>query len=181
MDTKTALEQVEEILKPWAQVVTHPADDRLDVVIAAKDLISAVTGLREGRWGYLSAITGLDKPGAPGAEEQKQWDRAAETEEPLQPMPAEGQIEVLYHYCEGAAIATLRVAVNYSNPVIPSICPVYPSATLYERELIEMFGVEITGTPNTDRLVLPDDWPAGVYPLRKSFTGFESQSPVQEG
>ena len=99
----------------------------------------------------------------------------------LKPMLPEGQIEVLYHFCEGAAIATLRVMVNYSNAVVPSICPVYPSATLYEREMIEMFGVEITGTPNTDKLVLPDDWPAGVYPLRKSFTGFETSSSEQEG
>jgi Ni,Fe-hydrogenase III component G len=40
---------------------------------------------------------------------------------------------------------------------------------------MELFGVEIVGTPDTDRLVLPDDWPHGVYPLRKSFTGFDSE------
>jgi NADH-quinone oxidoreductase subunit D len=30
-----------------------------------------------------------------------------------------------------------------------------------------MFGVDVVGTPNPDRLFLPDDWPDGVYPLRK--------------
>jgi ech hydrogenase subunit E len=32
---------------------------------------------------------------------------------------------------------------------------------------MEMFGVVVEGTPNTNRLFLPDDWPDGVYPLRK--------------
>jgi Ni,Fe-hydrogenase III component G len=34
----------------------------------------------------------------------------------------------------------------------------------------------VLGTPNTDRLVLSDDWPKGVYPLRKDFTGLELSS-----
>ncbi len=37
-----------------------------------------------------------------------------------------------------------------------------------------MFGITVEGTPVTDKLLLPDDWPDGVYPLRKSFTGFET-------
>jgi Ni,Fe-hydrogenase III component G len=49
-----------------------------------------------------------------------------------------------------------------------------PTATLYERELQEMFGFVIEETPVPDRLVLPDDWPAGVYPLRKSFSRLKS-------
>ena len=32
---------------------------------------------------------------------------------------------------------------------------------------MEMFGVVVDGTPNPSRLFLPDDWPDGVYPLRK--------------
>ncbi|MCX7976926.1 MAG: NADH-quinone oxidoreductase subunit C, partial [Bellilinea sp.] len=53
--------------------------------------------------------------------------------------------------------------------VLPSICPLIPSATLGERELMEMFGVKVEGTPDTSRLILADSWPEGVYPLRKSF------------
>jgi Ni,Fe-hydrogenase III component G len=33
-----------------------------------------------------------------------------------------------------------------------------------------MLGITITGTPNPDRLFLPDDWPVGVHPLRKDFS-----------
>jgi Ni,Fe-hydrogenase III component G len=32
-----------------------------------------------------------------------------------------------------------------------------------------MFGNTVAGTPNTARLFLPDEWPDGVYPLRKDF------------
>jgi Ni,Fe-hydrogenase III component G len=61
--------------------------------------------------------------------------------------------------------------VPYHDPRLPSICPLIPSATLYERELIEMFGFVIEDTPDPARLLLPDDWPDGVYPLRKAFEG----------
>ena len=53
-----------------------PEANRLDVVVTAGNLLTAVAAL-EG-WGYLSAITGLDQ----GAEA--------------------GSMEVLYHFCSGA-------------------------------------------------------------------------------
>jgi Ni,Fe-hydrogenase III component G len=53
--------------------------------------------------------------------------------------------------------------------VIPTVCNLIPSAIFFERELIEMFGITVEGTPNTDHLFLPDEWPEGVYPLRKDF------------
>ena len=86
-------------------------------------------------------------------------------------------LEALYHFCQGAAITTLRVSAPYSNPHIPSVCSLIPSATLYERELMELFGFVCDNTTDPTRLVLPDDWPDGVYPLRKSFTGFTATQP----
>ena len=59
----------------------------------------------------------------------------------------------------------------YDAARVPSVCGLVPAATLYERELGEMFGVTVEGTPVTDHLLLPDSWPQGVYPLRKSFSG----------
>jgi Ni,Fe-hydrogenase III component G len=115
---------------------------------------------------YLSAITGLDnlKPVTPAAQHPGE---SGNTDSILQ----DNTLEILYHFCCHAAIVTLRVKVPRLSPSIPSICSAIPSATLYERELMELFGLEIVGTPNTDRLVLSDDWPKGVYPLRKDFTG----------
>jgi len=52
---------------------------------------------------------------------------------------------------------------------IPSVCSICPGATFFERELGEMFGIHVIGTPNPDRLFLPDQWPTNAPPLRKDF------------
>jgi Ni,Fe-hydrogenase III component G len=158
MNTENALQAAEGILQPIASQLTRPAPNRLDAVVSAEALPAAVKAMREARWGYLSAITGLDSP-PPAAK-------------PGEPAPAVGgQVEALYHFCEGDAVTTLRVTVPYADARIPSICQFIPSATLYERELSEMLGVTLEGTPVADHLLLPDEWPDGVYPLRKAFTG----------
>jgi Ni,Fe-hydrogenase III component G len=137
--------------------MTRPADYRVDAVMNPDQLLPAVQALVNAHWGYLTAITALDHPVAVE-----------------QGGPAEnGNLEALYQFASGAAIATLRISLPYSKPVVPSVCGIIPSATLYEREMIELFGVVVEGTPSTDRLVLPDDWPDGIYPLRKAFTGFK--------
>ncbi|MGE5361597.1 MAG: NADH-quinone oxidoreductase subunit C, partial [Bacteroidales bacterium] len=151
MNTQDALQKAETLLQPIATGFTHPAANRLDAVVTAAQLPAAVGVLVGDHWGYLSAVTGLDQPPA-----------APKAGEPA----AEGGVEALYHFCEGDAIATLRVRVPYAAATIPSICHLIPSATLYERELSEMLGVTVAGTPDTDHLLLPDEWPAGVYPLR---------------
>lgn len=180
MDTQTQLQTAEELLKPWALASMRPDECRSDVRITAESLKPAVQALLDARWGYLAAITGLDHPGSAAPKpEEKQWQRLAQPAE-LGVLEPEGVIEALYHFCNAAAILTLRVSVPYSRPNLPSICDLIPSATLYERELIEMFGVSIEDTPDKERLLLPDDWPEGIYPLRKSFTGFgETQEEGQ--
>jgi Ni,Fe-hydrogenase III component G len=151
MNTDELLHLAESKLAPWAMTTARVDANRLDVTIAPEHVPAATDALIiQTRLGYLAAITGLDHPAN---------------------VSTEGSVEVLYTYCKNAAIVTLRVTVPYSRPVVPTLCGVVPSATIYERELIEMFGVQVTDTPNTDRLLLPDDWPPDVYPLRKSFTG----------
>jgi NADH:ubiquinone oxidoreductase subunit C len=170
MDITEAIQTAQDLLNMWTSGMSTPDLSRLDVVLAPKDLKPAVKILQKAHWGYLSAITGLDHPPLPASPDGKQ---------PAQ----DGSLEMLYHFCEGAAILTLRVSVPYARPAIPSICDILPYATLYEREAIEMFGATFRGTPNTDHFVLPEDWPSGVYPLRKSFTGFNKppQAPTDRG
>lgn len=76
-------------------------------------------------------------------------------------------IEVIYHFVTEGLSLNLRAVVPKDVDVIDTITSVLPSAILYEREVAEMFGVEITGHPDPRRLVLPDDWPEGDYPLRR--------------
>lgn len=138
-----ALEQARLLLETVAQNWSVPESDRLDAQIAAADLPGVVSTLEAQQWGYLIALTGLDN----GAEA--------------------GDMEVLYHFGAGAAVLTLRVTIPREQAVVPSISRIIPYASVLERELGEMFGIEISGTPDPSRLYLPDDWQEGVYPLRK--------------
>ncbi len=139
--TITTIENARALLAAWTESAQTPEADRLDVVVTAGNLLAAVAVLRQ--WGYLSAITGLDQ----GHEA--------------------GQLEVLYHFCSGAAVVTLRVSAARELPSVPSVCRLIPPAVVFERELREMFGITIIGIPNDDPLFLPDDWAQDVYPLRK--------------
>lgn len=172
---RSSLNEVEVALQPLVERLGFQEEFRLDAYLSADRLLEAVQLLMKMGWMHLSAITGLDMP-SPGP--AAAGAPATETPLALQDQPeagsqdaAEGRIELLYQFCEAKENITLRTSLPYSNPLAPSVCGLIPYATLYERELIEMFGVILEGTPETARFVLPDDWPVGVYPLRKEFKG----------
>ena len=165
METEAIINAAEALLKPFAVGAVSHAPGRVEAVIKPHDLPAAVRAIIDARWGYLSAITGLDHPWPTPKPGAKPAEPAAE------PDPAEDRLEALYQFVSGPVVATLRVSVPYHDTRVPTICPVIPSATLYERELQEMFGFVVEGTPDTGKLLLPDDWPADVFPLRKAFKG----------
>ncbi|MCW2285407.1 formate hydrogenlyase subunit 5 [Rhodoblastus acidophilus] len=61
----------------------------------------------------------------------------------------------------------IHAQVPEDKPEFPAVTPLVPAAVWYEREVRDMFGLEPVGLPDARRLVLPDDWPDGLYPLRK--------------
>lgn len=63
----------------------------------------------------------------------------------------------------------LHALVPEDDPRIDSITPIIPGANWAEREIQDLLGVTAEGHPDPRRLVLPDDWPADVYPLRCDF------------
>ncbi len=176
--TINALQAAEEMLSPYNLQMQRPEEFRLDVLVPGSLLLDLVAVIIEKQWGYLSTITGLDHP---AEEKQEAFDRQWKQQEGdiHSGDEHEGSIEVLYHFCNGAAVLTLHVWVSYSNPVVPSVFNLMPSAMLYERELAEMFGVQILDNPYAnEHLLLPEDWPENVYPLRKSFTGLEDTGKI---
>jgi len=80
-------------------------------------------------------------------------------------------IEVLYHFSfdEAMLIVTLKVLLDKKDPKVDSITPIIKGAEWIEREIHELLGVDFPGHPNMRRLILADDWPEGVYPLRRSY------------
>lgn len=51
----------------------------------------------------------------------------------------------------------------------PSLTAVFQNAAWYEREIHDLFGLVPVGHPDLRRLVLHENWPLGLYPLRKDF------------
>jgi Ni,Fe-hydrogenase III large subunit/Ni,Fe-hydrogenase III component G len=61
----------------------------------------------------------------------------------------------------------LRTSAPVDDPVFDSITPDIPNAGWSERECMDLLGMKFAGHPKPKRLILADDWPEGVYPLRK--------------
>jgi NADH:ubiquinone oxidoreductase subunit C len=163
------LQNARQVLQSWTKSESLPENNRLDVNIDAVDIKKCVQALIDEKWGYLSAITALDRAEFEAVE--------GSAEKKL--VKGKGNLEVLYHFCSGPVIATLRVPLEYKNAAIDTICDIIPSATLYEREAGELLGIDFKSTPSTEHLLLPDSWPEGVYPLRKSFTGLTEQQKAK--
>lgn len=76
---------------------------------------------------------------------------------------------------------TVKALVPSHKPEFPSVTPRVPAAVWYEREVRDMFGLEPVGLPDARRLVLPDDWPDNLYPLRKDAMDYRFRpDPVAE-
>ncbi len=62
----------------------------------------------------------------------------------------------------------MRVKTSSSDPQIPSLVSLYPSANWLERETYDLFGIRFIGHPDLRRMLLDDDFEG--HPLLKSFT-----------
>jgi Ni,Fe-hydrogenase III component G len=70
----------------------------------------------------------------------------------------------------GAVVVVLKVKLDHERPEVPSLTPICPGAAVYEREMHDLLGILPLEHPTLHRQVLPEDWPAGLYPLRKGVT-----------
>jgi NADH-quinone oxidoreductase subunit C len=104
-------------------------------------------------------------------------------------VPGEPVFEVLYllHSQEKLARLRLKVKVDRTNPRLPSVVDLWPSANWFEREVYDLFGIVFEGHPNLKRILMPDDWIG--HPLRKDypltqepeqFLGLQHDRPASE-
>ena len=70
---------------------------------------------------------------------------------------------------------SVSAAVDPREPWFPSIAAKHPAANWFEREVMDYFGLVPRGHPNLERVAVHDDWPEGVWALRKDF---EAATPV---
>jgi len=76
-------------------------------------------------------------------------------------------LELMYHIRTHGTIVTVRTEVPKEDANVKSITDIIPGANFHEREVADLFGVNFEGHPNPKRLVLSDDWPKNLFPLRK--------------
>jgi membrane-bound hydrogenase subunit beta len=135
---------IESQLKDEAREITVPRERRMFIRIAKENLRKSMKKLigLEGLT-HLSTITGVD---------------------------VGSQVELIYHIVYEDILVSLKVQVSKEKPILPTIVDLIPGALLYEREIHDLFGVRFKGNPDLSRLILPDTWPDGVFPLRKEWT-----------
>jgi Ni,Fe-hydrogenase III large subunit/Ni,Fe-hydrogenase III component G len=76
------------------------------------------------------------------------------------------------------SFVVVRGLVPASRPEFPSVTPRVPAMVWGEREARDMFGLQPVGLPDARRLVLPDDWPDDLYPLRKDTMDYRTRPPL---
>ena len=130
-------------------------ETRIFAETTPEKLLEVLKALKE--WGMINVgtITGLDLAGE--------------------------KFEVMYHlYDNQGVMLNLKIFVPGTDPVIPSIIGIYPGSVLYERELVDLLGIKVTGLPPGFRYPLPDSWPEGQYPLRKDWKGLARKEEVMK-
>jgi len=88
-------------------------------------------------------------------------------------------IKLMYHIRTCNTIITIGVDIPKENAKIESVTDIVPGANFHEREVADLFGITFDGHPNPKRLILPEDWPENVFPLRKDVTAANFQSKTE--
>ncbi len=61
-----------------------------------------------------------------------------------------------------------KVTLPHENPEVDSVQEIWPAANWFEREMWELFGINVKNHGNLTRFLLPDDWDQG-HPMRKDW------------
>lgn len=75
---------------------------------------------------------------------------------------------------------TVKVLISPDSLTFPLVTPLVPACVWYEREAYDMFGLIAEGLPDKRRLVLSDDWPDNLFPLRKDAMDYRYRPDMKE-
>lgn len=86
-------------------------------------------------------------------------------------------VELIYYFSlnfrerHGEIYLGIRVSLPKDDLKIQTITDVVKGAQISEREIQEMLGVKVEGTPDARRLFLDEDFPEETYPWRRDEKG----------
>lgn len=72
-----------------------------------------------------------------------------------------------YHVHTAKSFFTLKAETTRSNPKIQSVIDIHSGAQFHELEVTDLFGITFVGNEYNGHFVLSENWPDGVFPLRK--------------
>ncbi|WP_199152691.1 NADH-quinone oxidoreductase subunit C [Chromobacterium sp. ASV23] len=128
--------------------------DQLTVTVKLSSLPEVVEWLYYQNEGWLSVLFGNDE------------------------RPLNGHFAVYYVLSMEGPVkcwVVVRALIAPERPEFPSVTPRVPAAVWGEREVRDMYGLTPVGIPDERRLVLPDDWPDELYPLRKDAMAYNQR------
>ena len=148
-----------EILKTKVKILegTRQADDQITVLVDRNDLPLAVKTLYYDIGGFISTMIPND---------ERQINGCYALYYAIS-MEGSKMTEADDFAAEDKCFITVKTLIPGSDPTFPSVTPLVPACVWYEREAYDMFGLVAEGLPDKRRLVLSDDWPDGLHPLRK--------------
>ncbi len=70
------------------------------------------------------------------------------------------EFEVIYHFdCGDKVVLNMRFNISKGDGGLSTITDIFPGAEFYEREVMDMFGIEVEDHPDPRRLYMADNWP----------------------
>ncbi|MDR3262581.1 MAG: NADH-quinone oxidoreductase subunit C, partial [Tannerella sp.] len=147
----------DKILERFPEVTFTGEPDEPAVTVAPPSLRALAILLKEDgelRFDYLRHLTGTD------------W--------------GEGGLGVVYHLestAYGHQLIVRTMTADRENPELASVCDIWKTAELNEREVYDYYGIHFTNHPDMRRLFLREDWVG--YPLRKDYDADRETNPVR--
>jgi len=138
---ENVLDKLIEELGPKLKKVFRKSERRVYLDVETKDLLDVAKHILNIDGVRYAIATGIDTPAG---------------------------FEVLHHFDfdKHNMIVSVRVLADRDNPILPSVATITKAAEWIEREMHDMLGINFEDHPDMRRLLLSEDWPDDVFPLR---------------
>ena len=92
-------------------------------------------------------------------------------------------LEIIYHFTLESIdlMVSVRVKLDRDRPSVETLTTVIKGANWIEREMHELLGIDFRGHPRLERLLLPEQWPEGVHPLRADYREWDASAVRDRG